>query len=153
MNKFFLGTLTVLTLLVSIVGPVLATSVNLPPPPAFEEKCDIRSEWVNANILPDGVTPCPAPGANAASLSTNQAICCVFDTLVMITTWAFWALMILVLLFISIGAYNIITAGGNQEKVTTGRKYIMFAAIGAIAAVAARAIPGFAASLMGLSIS
>ncbi len=143
--------LLALTAIALVLGPqeTLAGEPTLPSPPQFAETCTMRTNWPGQNIQYDGQNNCPSRG-DTADLGTSQSICCVFDTLVIVTNWVFWGFMILVILFIIIGAYYIITAGGSQEKVTTGRQFVIYAAIGALIALAARAIPGFAASLMGL---
>lgn len=144
----FLSVLTTLGVLF-LPAVVSAAAPTLPGPQAFAETCKMRTPWPGRHIQYDGTNNCPDQGA-AAQLGTAQSVCCVFDTLVIITNWVFWGFMILVILFIIIGAYYIITAGGSPEKVNTGRQFVIYAATGALVALAARAIPGFAASLMGI---
>lgn len=154
MSKF--SRIITLVTLVSIVmgglslGVVVATTPDPPPGvPAELRTCRIR-DGRTASILYDGVSPCPAAG-QTANLDTGQAICCVFDTLYTVTSWIFWAVMLLVMLFIILGAFFIITAGGNDEKVGKGKKFIIFAVVGAIVGMMARIIPGLAAAMMGLA--
>ena len=64
--------------------------------------------------------------------------------------WIFLALMTLVILFVLLGAFYMLTAGGDATKITTGRNFLIWAAIGFIVALAARAIPGVARAVMGL---
>ena len=76
-------------------------------------------------------------------------ICCLMQAFYNITDWIFFILIAIAGLFVILGAMNIIMAGGDPEKVATGRKYIMYAFIGLIVAFLARAIPAIARSVIG----
>lgn len=52
----------------------------------------------------------------------------------------FWLVMALALIPILLGAFYIITAGGDAKRVQTGKNYILYAAIGMGATVFARGI-------------
>jgi hypothetical protein len=63
--------------------------------------------------------------------------------------WIFVVLVVLAVVFTILGAFNIIMSQGDPGKVDSGRNYIMFAAIGLIAAFIARAIPSIVKAIMG----
>ncbi len=67
---------------------------------------------------------------------------CLFHTLYRITDWIFVILVILVALFVIIGAFMFVTSAGDPEKTKSGRLYIMWAAIGLLIAFLAKAVPG-----------
>ena len=63
------------------------------------------------------------------------AHCCLVDRILTFIDWFFWALIIISFFMLLIGAFNILTAGGNPDKVALGRKYLMFASIGLVLAL------------------
>jgi hypothetical protein len=75
------------------------------------------------------------------SLDSEDAICCFFDTVYNIVDWVFTIFLAAAVLLGLIGAYYILTSAGSTEKVTTGRNYIVYAIVGVIVALIARAIP------------
>ena len=89
----------------------------------------------------------------------TQAVSCLTNTWGMIallngigvvTNWIFVILMIVVALFIVWGAFDITTAAGSPEKVTSGRGKITYALIGLAVALLAKALPGIIAALLGV---
>ena len=71
----------------------------------------------------------------------ENGVCCVLNSLYNISDWIFVLLVALAGIFIVLGAMQIIMAGGDSAKVTTGRNYIMYAAIGLLVGFLAKAIP------------
>jgi hypothetical protein len=76
--------------------------------------------------------------------------CCLLDTIYTVTDWIFYIVVAIAVIFIILGAMNIITAGGSPEKVQTGRNYILYAVIGLIIGLAAKMIPSLAKAIVGL---
>jgi len=72
-----------------------------------------------------------------------DAICCFFNTVYNIIDWVFVILMAVAILLGLMGAFHILTSAGAEEKVTTGRNYILYAVLGVIVALVAKAIPSF----------
>jgi len=62
------------------------------------------------------------------------------DFLQTVANIIFWLVMALALIPILLGAFYIITAGGDAKRVQTGRNYILYAAIGMGVTVFARGI-------------
>jgi hypothetical protein len=81
----------------------------------------------------------------------NCGSCCLMNTVYTITDWFFFIVMALAIIFILIGAISFLTAGGSPEKASTGRQYLIFAAIGILIALLARVLPGMIKSIVGLS--
>ncbi len=71
----------------------------------------------------------------------TEAHCCLVDRILTFIDWFFWALIIISFFMLLIGAFNILTAGGNPDKVALGRKYLMFASIGLVLALLSFVIP------------
>jgi hypothetical protein len=76
--------------------------------------------------------------------------CCLFNSIHVVTKWLSGIIAALVGIFIIIGAIMIITAGGVPEKVTAGRNYILYAVIGMVVFLFARAIPSIARAILGM---
>jgi len=75
------------------------------------------------------------------SIDSDESICCVMNTIYNFTDWAFVLLVGIAVIFIVIGAMQIII-GGRKGDIGAGRNYIVYAAIGLFVAFIARAIPG-----------
>jgi len=80
----------------------------------------------------------------------DYGLCCIINTLYSITDWIFVILVSLTGLFVIIGAFNLLTSAGSPDKVTSGRNYIMYAAIGLIVALLAKAIPNMVEKIAGI---
>ncbi len=81
--------------------------------------------------------------------SSNWGQICLMNTFNAIVDWMFTIFVVLAVFFTILGAFNILMAGGNAEKVTSGRQYILYAAIGLAVAFIARAIPGLVKGILG----
>ena len=71
------------------------------------------------------------------------------DTVYTVTDWIFVGVVTLVVIFILWGAFNLLTAAGNPEKIKTGRDLIIFASIGMLVALLAKAIPWIVRNVLG----
>lgn len=80
----------------------------------------------------------------------DYGMCCLVNTIYAITDWIFYIIMAFVGIMIVIGAFTIITAGGNPDNVNKGRNYILYAVIGMVVAFFARAIPAIVKSVIGV---
>ena len=117
-------------------------------------------EWGQTEVVPRSCTMrnnlsntpeqqyfnCPGPGEQCdfTEPSRNCPACCIIDGIYTVTNMVFLFLIAVVIILVLIGAYNIITAGGNPDKVKTGRDFILWAAAGLIVALFAKAIPALA---------
>jgi len=80
----------------------------------------------------------------------DHGMCCLLNTIYSVTDWIFIILVGLAGIFVIMGAVVILTAGGTPEKLTTGRNYILYAAIGLLIAFLAKAIPGIVKLMAGM---
>ena len=74
---------------------------------------------------------------------------CVLNTIYAVTDWAFLIIVAIVIILVILGALNIMTSAGSPEKVKAGRDQIMYAAIGMLVAIIARAVPSIVRAIVG----
>ena len=86
--------------------------------------------------------------ANCYTEQNEWATICLLNVINRVFDWVFAFIMALVGIMIVVGAFSIITAGGDPGKVTTGRNFIMYALIGMVVALFARAIPAIVSALI-----
>ncbi len=131
-----IGVLLSATILPSVAA--LATDEGLVKIGDIERptSCTIRHDITG---LGGEFADCPQPGQEASY--ETLAHCCLVDRVLTFVDWFFWALIIISFFMLLIGAFNILTAGGNPDKVALGRKYLMFASIGLVLALLTFVIP------------
>ncbi len=122
--------------------------------------CQVRHQFTigsGANVVTCNAVQCTFGTFNSATGATTQdnppfcSQCCALDLVYTVTDWIFLIVLGLSIIFILIGAFNFITAGGSPEKAATGRQYLIYAVIGIIVAILAKAIPAIAKSIIGLT--
>jgi hypothetical protein len=86
----------------------------------------------------------------ATPLLADHGMCCVMNSIYNITDWIFMILVAIAAIMVLYGAYSLLTGGGNAEKITTGRNYIIYAAVGLAVAFLAKAVPGVVKIIVGL---
>lgn len=97
------------------------------------------------------LTTINAACTNTAVVSIdNYGMCCLVNTIYSITDWIFYISMAFIGIMIVIGAFTIITAGGDPSKVSQGRNYILYAIVGMVVAFFARAIPAVVKTLVSM---
>ena len=147
MMKKFLPTLVLLSALAVLIAP-LAISAQVEP--AEVTKCTLTrdfSGWTKVK--------CPALGAGGKidCLFTDAVndcpTCCLLNTIYTVTDWIFVILVGVASIFVIIGAMNLLMSAGDPSKVSSGRNYIMYAAIGLIVGFLAKAIPAIVKLAVG----
>ena len=135
LKKIFAG-LIIGAVAVSLVLPLVVSAQAAPPqlPTGCTVRADVESRLKVVGCGDKG-TPC------VYSDETDCGICCLLGTILYVTDWIFLALIIIVILLVLFGAFNIMTSAGSTEKVDSGRNQIMFAAIGFGVSLLARAVP------------
>jgi hypothetical protein len=138
-----------------LVLPVIVHGQFVRPP----EHCKIQATTY--------IRDCPNPGTEAGNnvlfnetyvngvatdtgIGISGAICCVFSSISLVVNWIFLALIVVSILMGVYGAFEIVTSGGNAEKVETGRKLILYAIIGLVIAFLVRSIPFIARTIIGV---
>jgi hypothetical protein len=143
--KKILPTLVLIGLLAVLVVPLIVSAVE--EPAEMAGKCTLRhdfSAWTKVD--------CPAADKECLFSSTQYdcPTCCVLDTIYSVTDWIFIFVLSLVVIFVLIGAFYILTAAGSPEKMNTGRSYIIWAIVGALVAALAKAVPTIVKALLRL---
>ena len=130
MKKIF----TTLVLTIALVATVAPMAVSAQ---GAATECSMADLAINPTRYTglSCTTPC------VFSATPDCGMCCLLSTLYNITDWIFVIFVFVAVLFVLLGAYQIITAGGTAEKVSTGRQYLMYAAIGLAVAFLSRAVP------------
>ncbi|MBU4351119.1 hypothetical protein L6250_01075 [Candidatus Parcubacteria bacterium] len=83
------------------------------------------------------------------STTDKWGVICFLNMMNIVINWIFLALMILVIILVLFGAFNLMTAAGDTVKVKKGRDMIMYASIGLVVALIARAVPSIVRSIFG----
>ncbi len=77
-------------------------------------------------------------------------MCCLMNSIYTVTDWIFIILIAFAAVMVLWGAFTLLTAGGAPEKVTSGRNYIIYAAIGLAVGLLAKAIPAIVRVVLGV---
>ena len=135
MKKLTLPVLTIL--LAGLILPVVASAQITDAP----TECNLKYDFTSVD---------PACSEGSPVSISDHGMCCLLNTIYSVTDWIFIILVGLAGIFVIMGAVVILTAGGTPEKLTTGRNYILYAAIGLLVAFLAKAIPGIVKLLAGM---
>lgn len=94
---------------------------------------------------------CNLDGGTAAPSKTTKdwGLVCLLSTVGVIADWIFTFSMAIVIIFVVMGAFFLVTSTGDAQKVTKGRNYILYAAVGMIVALLAKAVPALVKNLLG----
>jgi len=140
--------LFVLILVGALVGQVAFADEKIPT------QCTIR----RAEAVHNAISDCPAhsgPGVETCVYEPAEGetaypcgLCCLMGTVFYVTDLVFIVLIVLVMIFVLLGAFSILTAGGSGDKINKGRDYILWAAIGFAVALLAKAVPGIVKFLL-----
>ena len=87
-------------------------------------------------------------GLVSATTTNAWGMCCLLNSVYTVVDWMFFGLVALVSFFTIFGAFDILTAAGDPEKLKKGRERIMWAMVGLAVALLSRAIPGVVESLL-----
>lgn len=156
--KKIIPALVSLSLLAILLAPALATAQEKVP-----DCCQLSRDleldavtykegiWVGEKNCEGKITAdCPAAGTVSTSCATKQwGLLCLLSSVYVITDWIFTFLMVLVGVMVILGAFNLVTAAGAPDKINKGKDYILYAAIGMIVALLAKAVPALIRSLLG----
>lgn len=118
----------------------------------FVAQADVEGPIEGCTMSRDiNISDCPGEGVECLFSSTewNCGVCCLVDTMYKITDWIFVVLIGIAAIFVILGAMNLLMSGGSEQKVTSGRNYIMYAFIGLIVGFLAKAIPAIVVFIVG----
>ena len=151
--KKILTTLALISILAVLVVPLIASAQTGP-----QQCCKLRrtitidTNTCNAGDImgPLGIDTCNIGGTSqsVACKADIWGLFCTINTIGTVVDWIFVVLVAVAVLFVILGAMHILIAGGDPEKVNTGRNYIMWAVIGLVIAFLARAVPAIVATAL-----
>jgi hypothetical protein len=138
-----------------IISVLVLVALFLPMIALAADYCKIVADltYINSDCKPDVLKwDIDGDGNNDKGYVPvdTYGTCCLFNSIHVVTNWLSGIIAALVGIFIIIGAVMIITAGGVPEKVSRGRNYILYAVVGMIAFVFAKAIPSIAKAILGM---
>ena len=127
-----------------LLGSILMTSaLGVAAQSPIPDQCLIREDT--------GISSCPGKGSPCV-YETNKlcGLCCLLSTIFYAANWIFTIMIVLVILFVLWGAFEILQAAGDAERVNSGRDRITYAAIGLGIALMARAVPAIVRYVVGV---
>lgn len=140
--KKILSVLVLISFLAVLAVPMVVSAQAGAP-----ESCEITKAAV-ADL--EGIN-CPASGdCPFDSVTYDCGMCCLMNAIYTVTDWIFVILIAIVAIMVLWGAFTILTAAGAPEKVSSGRNYIIYAMVGMVVALLAKAIPAIVRAVMGL---
>lgn len=150
--KKILPALVIISFLAVMLLPMVS-SAQKPP----QECCKLKraltldgTTCATDSIVGEVVGACPGNSALNITCGTSAwGMFCLLNTIYNVIDWIFIILVAVVGLFVIMGAVTILTAAGAPEKITKGRDYILYAAIGLVVALLAKAIPGIVRLIAG----
>ena len=92
---------------------------------------------------------CNLSNAAPTCKTKNWGIVCLVSSITVITDWVFYVVLSLVIFFVLYGAWKLMSSGGESKKTEEGRKMIIYAAIGMVVALLAKAIPSLVRTIIG----
>ena len=148
--KKILSALTLSIFLAVLVVPMVVSAVTAPTEIAGQ--CTLRHDLSGATWVAKGFV-CPASGVCLFSSTTNTCgTCCLMDAVYTVTDWVFVFVIVVAGIMIVYGGFVLATSAGTPEKITTGRNYILYGAIGVVVALLAKAIPTLVTSILSLGV-
>jgi len=150
MNKFF-KSLILLPVLLFSFSVIFAADIDKPL-----SCCILRSDvTLEGTLYEEGNTvgsneECSLedPVGLPDQITKEWGLVCILGSVGAVAHWVFIVLMVVAPLMIMVGAYFIMTAGTKPERVTTGKNYIIWAAVGLLVGLFSNAIPNFISSLI-----
>lgn len=151
MKKF----LSIITLTGFAVILALPMMVSAQPPAQISECCVLKvSVTSGANSYSAGDIVGAPNGYCAYGTITKPTIewgsICLMSTIGNATNWVFYIFSALAVIFIVIGGITMMTAAGDPEKFKTGRLYVLYAVIGVVIGLLAKALPAILRGIIGL---
>jgi len=141
---------------VSYVGKIGTVDCTAAAPCIFNagiavgEKIEANQCGEAAAVTTDCAPTGTPPTQTTSCITDKWGMICFFNTLYVVTDWIFAILIAIAAIMVLFGAFTLVTAAGAPEKVTSGRNYILYAAIGLIIAFLAKAIPAIVKTVAGV---
>ena len=139
-------------LFAGLILPLLASAQSAP-----EDCCQLRKNITidTDPVYTSGLVVGPRGGTclNILGGITRETekwgLLCAMNTFYAVTDWVFLFLILIVILLVIWGAYGIMMSSGDPKLVAEGRNKILYAAIGLLVALVARAVPSIVKAILG----
>jgi len=142
MRKIFIGTIVGIILTTIIVPVIGSAQIKIPEIPTG---CTIKHTFKYG-----GIDCVKDTTVSFDSKATKEAICCTLDPIFTAFDWVFIFAIVVAIMFIVLGGFMLMTAGGEPEKLTKGKSWVIWALIGFAVAIAAKALPAIVTAFAGL---
>ena len=143
--------LSILTLSLYLPLSVSAATEKIPNCCKLSEDVTIGSDPTcnaNAYVGWPGDEKCTLSDAFPSCPRKNWGLYCLLSSIKVVTDWVFTGLLAMVVIFILYGAFKLLKSGGDAKKIGEGRLMIVYAAVGMIVALLAKAIPSLVRTLL-----
>jgi len=100
----------------AVAGPGGGSIFGNLPQPTQQQTCHLNHDvtWLGDRYSGN---PCDCRAGNDVDIE-QCAACCMANTVMNIVQWTFYIMIILASFFLLVGAYHIMSAGGNPDKIT-----------------------------------
>ncbi len=115
-----------------------------------------NGDWVGGLTVGSVSPHCDTDGDGVSNVPTyavqtkDWGMICFLGIIYLITKWIFIIVMLIVTVMIIYGGFLVVTAAGDPEKTTKGRKVVLYAIIGFAVALLARVIPSVVRFVIGV---
>ncbi len=133
-----------------ILTAIALTAVIAVPMLVSAQGATLQNSCKISRVISGGSLSCPGVGTDCPYDSTTYKCgqCCTLNTIYVITDWIFFILLIVAGIMILIAAFIFVTSSGSPDRATAARNMILYAVIGIIVALLAKAVPAFVQSLI-----
>lgn len=151
MKKVF-AILSALALILTLAVPLVGGAQVSPgsSPEGCTLRMDMRFNDADGNSIDLDRGTTVGPNAEDDYNSDDWAIVCMLHTVHYVTNWIFYIIIIAVGIMILYAGFMYLTAGGDADKPKTANKIIVYAIIGLVLALLARAIPAAVRYIVGM---
>lgn len=85
---------------------------------------------------------------STTDVNNDCGTCCLLNTVYNVVDWTFLIIIAIAVMMIIWGAFDYLTSGGDTTKLGNANKRILFAAIGIVVALLAKAVPSIVLSIV-----
>ncbi|MDI6883115.1 MAG: pilin [Patescibacteria group bacterium] len=152
--------LSAIVLAIILVGLSVSSSIQAVRFEKPKECCILSHDIViggascvaDQSVAPDATAAadCRATRGYCAVSKDRWGLFCVINSIMTITDWVFYILLVISVLMVIIGGFFYMTAAGDPEKAGKGKTIIVFAIIGLVIALLAKTVPVIVKYIVGV---
>jgi len=143
--------LVILTLLVFLIPLLVSAQKEIPNCCKIGRTVELEGTTYAEGKYVGGEDTCNVTTPHVATdyKTKKWGLICFLSAVEVATDWIFTFLMTFVGVMIILGAFFTVTAGGSPERQKKGKDFILFAVIGMIVGLLAKAVPSLIGALLG----